>query len=108
LDLADVHIGLSPFLIAGDMEQVLVESAEQQALGGLGYVLSGRRNTVLTGMLFLLFAFALVLIIDIDRPNGGGVRGSQRAMMMLRETLAAQPPSSFDRTRAEPAAVGGG
>lgn len=84
----DAHVPPSVFL--------LLFVYQAASAGVLGYVLSGRRSLVLTSMLFLLFTFALVLIIDIDRPDIGGVRESQRAMLMLRETLAAQPPARFD------------
>jgi len=86
----DAHVPPSVFL--------LLFVYQIASAGVLGYVLTGRRSIVLTAMLFCLFTFALLLIIDIDRPTGGGVTESQRAMIMLRETLASQPPSSFDRS----------
>lgn len=40
-----------------------------------------------------------MLILDIDRPVGGGIRESQGPMMELRDTLRDQPPQAFDRWR---------
>jgi len=70
------------------------------AAGVLGYVLSGRRGRQAAALLFFLFGVALLLVIDIDRPTGGGVQESQAPMLMLRESLKSQPPSEFDRFNA--------
>jgi hypothetical protein len=46
-----------------------------------------------------LFTFALVLIIDINRPTGRANMENQQPMEALRRQLAAQPASAFDRWR---------
>jgi len=66
--------------------------------GVLGFVLYGRHGVALTGLLGLLFTLSLLLIMDIDRPVSGGVRESQRPMLILKDSLAVQPPRIFDRT----------
>lgn len=65
--------------------------------GVLGYVLSGRHGVAIATTLCLLFTLALMLIMDVDRPTSGGVVESQEPMLMLRESLAAQPPEIFDK-----------
>jgi len=66
--------------------------------GVLGFVLYGRHGIALATMLCLLFTLSLLLIIDVDRPTSGGVRESQRPMLLLKESLASQPPEVFSRT----------
>jgi hypothetical protein len=56
----------------------------------LGYVLKGPVGRLAAGALLALFTLALVLIIDIDRPTGGGIFESQRAMEMLQKKLLAR------------------
>jgi hypothetical protein len=67
------------------------------AAGVIGYVLVGRKGRQTATLLLLLFGFTLVLVIDIDRPTGGGIVESQEPMLELRDTLKAQPPAIFDR-----------
>lgn len=66
--------------------------------GVLGFVLYGRHGIALATMLCLLFTLSLLLIMDVDRPTSGGVRESQRPMLLLRDSLASQPPKVFNRT----------
>ncbi len=66
--------------------------------GVLGFVLYGRHGIALATMLCLLFTLSLLLIIDVDRPTSGGVRESQRPMLLLKDSLASQPPEVFNRT----------
>ncbi len=68
--------------------------------GVLGFVLYGRHGVVLTGLLGLLFTLSLLLIMDIDSPTSGSVRESQRPMLILKASLASQPPRIFDRPAA--------
>jgi len=68
----------------------------------LGYVLHGQVGRFAAGILLGLFTIALVLIIDIDRPTGGGVVDNQLAMELLQKKLLAQPPAAFDKWRAPP------
>lgn len=66
--------------------------------GVLGFVLYGRHGIALATMLCLLFTLSLLLIIDVDRPTSGGVRESQTPMLLLKDSLASQPPKVFNRT----------
>lgn len=63
----------------------------------MAYVLVGRRGRQAAALLFLLFGVALLLVIDIDRPTGGGIRESQQPMLDLQTSLKSQPPAIFDR-----------
>jgi hypothetical protein len=67
--------------------------------GVLGYVLRGYRGRLAAGFLLFLLTLSLLLIIDIDRPTGGGIVESQRPMLELRKSMDAQPPQIFDRWR---------
>jgi hypothetical protein len=58
----------------------------------LGYVLRGRLGRLSAAALLALFTVALVLILDIDRPIGGGVDESQFPMEFIRQQIAAGPP----------------
>jgi hypothetical protein len=70
------------------------------AAGVLGYVLVGRRGRKMAVFLLLLFALALTLVIDIDRPATGTIRESQEPMVRFQASLRAQPPEIFDRFNA--------
>lgn len=63
----------------------------------LGYVLLGLRGRLAAGFLMALLTLSLVLIVDIDRPVGGGVTEGQLPMESLQKFLKAQPASVFDR-----------
>jgi hypothetical protein len=67
------------------------------ATGVIFYVAAGRAGRRTAGILFLLVGAIMVLIVDIDRPTGGGITESQEPMRQLREFMRAQPPRSFDR-----------
>ncbi|MCK9540917.1 MAG: hypothetical protein M0R03_02675 [Novosphingobium sp.] len=67
--------------------------------GMLGYVRAVSHRVVAVGFLFVLKVMSLMLILDIDRPDGGGIRESQEPLVTLRDTLRQQPPDSFDRWR---------
>ena len=72
----------------------------------LGYVLHGVRGRISAGFLLALLTLSLLLILDIDRPLGGGVGEGQGPMEALRNTLRSQPASVYDRWRpAQPAAA---
>jgi hypothetical protein len=62
----------------------------------LGYVLVGPRGKSAAAFLLALLLMSLLLIIDIDSPNRGGVRESQGPMLALQKTLKSQPASAFD------------
>jgi hypothetical protein len=67
--------------------------------GVLGYFLRGSRGRSAGGILLALLTLSLLLIIDIDRPTMGGVVEGQGPMIQLRDSIAAQPPTVFDRWR---------
>lgn len=58
----------------------------------LGYVLGayGSRHRMATIVLFLLLAATIILIMDLDRPQDGSIRVSQKPMIDLAAELA--PP----------------
>lgn len=63
----------------------------------IGYALVGMKGRVTAGVLLLLYGSSLVLVIDLDRPNKGGIRESQRPMELLVESMHANPVGSYDR-----------
>jgi hypothetical protein len=65
--------------------------------GVLGYVFVGNRGRGAAIFMLVLLTLSLLLILDIDRPNKGGIRESQTAMEQLRATFKSQPPTVFDR-----------
>lgn len=65
--------------------------------GVLGYVFVGNRGRGAAIFMLVLLTLSLLLILDIDRPNKGGIRESQTAMEQLRATFKSQPPIVFDR-----------
>ncbi|MGE4303344.1 MAG: hypothetical protein AB7E24_04845 [Novosphingobium sp.] len=70
------------------------------AAGVLGYVLAGRRGRATASLLLILFGGSLILIIDLDRPNSGGIVEDQRPMELLLQTMKAR---SLDSVAAPPA-----
>ena len=65
----------------------------------LGYVLVGPRGRSAAAFMLALLLMSLLLIIDIDSPNRGGVRESQGPMLALQKMMKGQPASVFDRWR---------
>ena len=57
-----------------------------------GYVMGayGVHHRVASTLLFALLAMTIMLIIDLDRPQSGGIRVSQQPMVDLVADLAAQ------------------
>jgi hypothetical protein len=72
------------------------------AAGVIGYVLIGRGGQRTGVLLLFLFGMSLIMVIDIDRPVGGGIEASQEPMERLRASLKDWRPEAFDRF-AEPA-----
>lgn len=64
--------------------------------GVIGYVVIGKASRRSAMVLFFLFGIFMMLIVDIDRPTGGGVTESQEPMLQLQAFIKAQPPESFD------------
>ena len=67
--------------------------------GVLGYVLIGPRGKSAAAFMLALMVLSLLLIIDIDSPARGGVRGSQGPLIELQKMLKSQPTSVYDRFR---------
>lgn len=67
------------------------------AAGVLGYVLGGRRGRTTASLLLILFGGSLLLVIDIDRPNAGGIVETQTPMVLLLDMMEKNPAGSFDR-----------
>lgn len=65
----------------------------------LGFVLEERRAWFGAVMLFLLLSLYVSIITDLNRPASGNIQESQEPMLMLRQSLKAQPPPVFDRLR---------
>lgn len=83
------------------VEVLLILFAFQFASAGvLGHVLVGRRGRLSAAMLFVLFSLALILIVDIDRPQVGGITAPQQPMLELRDKLRSTPLELYDRFRA--------
>lgn len=67
--------------------------------GVLGYVLVGPRGRSAAAFMLALTVMSLLLIIDIDSPARGAVRGSQGPLIELQKMLKSQPNSVYDRYR---------
>ena len=63
----------------------------------VSYCIAGRRSQRTAIIVFALLGVLMVLIVDVDRPTGGGIEESQEPMRQLQAFLRAQPPASFDR-----------
>ncbi len=74
--------------------------------GVLGYVFVGSRGRGAAAFMLALLTLSLLLILDIDRPNKGGVREAQTPMIQLRASFKAQPPTVFDHYLIEDAKAG--
>lgn len=66
------------------------------AAGVLGYVLGGSRARATSALLLMLFGGSLILVIDIDRPDSGGIREQQTSMDLVMQMIRDNPPHSFD------------
>jgi hypothetical protein len=63
----------------------------------VGHQVDGPRGRRAAFVLFVLVAVSIGVITDINRPMSGRSRESQAAMLMLLQSLRAQPPEVFDR-----------
>ncbi len=63
----------------------------------LGFVLEERRAWFGASVLFLLLSLYVSIIADLNRPASGSIQESQEPMLMLQQSLRAQPPPVFDR-----------
>jgi hypothetical protein len=68
-----------------------------------GHQIDGPRGRRAAILLFLLASLSISVMTDINRPSSGHERQSQQAMLMLLQTLKAQPPGTFDTFLSPPA-----
>ncbi|HUD29026.1 MAG TPA: hypothetical protein VMQ93_09160 [Novosphingobium sp.] len=61
----------------------------------LGYVMSRSPRRTATAVLLALVTLSYLLILDIDRPTGGGIREPQAPMEDLLAMMQRSPPPSF-------------
>ncbi|PNU04157.1 hypothetical protein [Novosphingobium guangzhouense] len=83
------HVPMEVFLVLVIYQMI--------AAGVLGYVLGGRRGRTTASLLLVLFGGSLLLVIDIDRPNSGGIIETQKPMELLLDMMRKNPAGSFDR-----------
>jgi len=72
--------------------------------GLVGHQIDGPRGRRAAVVLFISISLSITVMADINRPQAGQARESQRPMFMLLESLRAQPPAIFDRFNSEPPA----
>jgi hypothetical protein len=63
----------------------------------VGHQVSGPRGRRAALVLFLSIALSITAMVDLNRPAAGWARESQEPMVMLLQSLKAQPPHVFDR-----------
>jgi hypothetical protein len=68
----------------------------------VGHQVDGPRGRRAAIVLFIAIALSITVITDLNRPMSGNARESQKAMLMLLQSLHAQPPQVFDRFNAGP------
>jgi hypothetical protein len=68
----------------------------------LGYVMSRSPKRTATAILLGLVTLSYLLILDIDRPTGGGIREPQAPMEDLLATMRKSPPASYGTVVAGP------
>jgi len=81
---------------------LLLYSFLNMTAGVLGFVLEERRAWLGAFVLFVLLSLYVSIIADLNRPASGNIRESQEPMLMLRQSLKAQPSKMFDRFNAIP------
>ena len=85
-DLASARSASRAAHIPGEVMAVLLACALLTALM-LGYVMSDGGHRAATLALLLLLAFALVMIVDLDRPVSGAIQISQQPLADLRASM---------------------
>ena len=68
----------------------------------VGHQVDGPRGRRAATVFFVAVALSITVITDINRPMSGHARESQKAMLILLQSLHAQPPRLFDRLNAGP------
>jgi hypothetical protein len=74
----------------------------------VGHAVTNKRSRGAAIVLFMLLALAITVITDLNRPGAGRMREPQLAMLLLLQSLKAQPPQAFDRYRMQSPAPGEG
>jgi hypothetical protein len=73
--------------------------------GVVGHQVDGPRGRRAATVLFIAIALSITVITDLNRPMSGNARESQRAMLMLLQSLRAQPPQVFDGPNEPPGPI---
>ena len=68
----------------------------------VGHQVDGPRGRRAATVFFVAIALSITVITDLNRPMSGHARESQKAMLMLLQSLRTQPPQVFDRFDAGP------
>ena len=68
----------------------------------VGHQVDGPRGGRAATVFFIAIALSITVMADLNRPMSGHARESQKAMLMLLQSLRAQPPQMFDRFNAGP------
>jgi hypothetical protein len=68
----------------------------------VGHQVDGPRGRRAATVFFIAIALSIAVITDLNRPMSGHARESQKAMLMLLQSLRAQPPQVFDRLNTGP------
>ncbi len=89
IDVADQRRAAADAKLPGRVVEALAVYCVVVA-GLFGYALTSTasRNRVASYLLFALFAFAIALILDIDRPGGGAIKIGQGPMVGVLKKLA--------------------
>jgi membrane protein YdbS with pleckstrin-like domain len=70
----------------------------------VGHAVSSNRSRAAAAVLFVLLALAIMVITDLNQPAAGRMREPQLAMVLLLQSLRAQPPEAFDQFGSVPVA----
>ncbi|HXK11345.1 MAG TPA: hypothetical protein VMT70_17000 [Vicinamibacteria bacterium] len=71
---------------------LLVLSILTMGLMGYYFGVCGVRYPVLSGVLFVAFAVAILLVMDLNRPRAGFIKAEQSALVWLVEDMSQEPP----------------
>ena len=71
---------------------LVIMAAASTALTGYVAGFGNRRHPTATGVVLLLIALVIVVIVDLDRPTRGLIRGGQDALLDLQKSI--RPPVS--------------
>ena len=88
IDLADQRRAAADATLPRRVVEALVAYCIMVA-GLFGYSLTstGSRNRIVSYLLFALFAFAISMVLDLDRPSGGSIQIKQEPMIDVLKKL---------------------